>query len=369
MSTLTTTPAVASPALKVTQGRVLRSEFTKFRSLRSTAYTLLTAVALMVGLGAIFSAVTASQYHTFNAAARASFNPVTTSLSGVLFAVVAFGVLGVLVTSGEYSTGMIRAKEPPRGPIPPREDWYDYVAADAMPTIAIIQDIDDRPGFGAFWGEVQTTVHAALGVKGCVTNGSFRDIDMLAPGFQIVGGRVGPSHAHVHMTQMKCDVTIFGMLARHDDVIHADVHGAVVDAVGAEEVGDFVVLRRRPLDLGLILELRGVVDIDLDRQNVADLMRALVLEEGARAVAPQRVRIVARRLRRRHRHLHRLVAGLGLRIVDRRQMRLLADLAEPVDGGAAAHQRRQRERRYELERTRAHDQRMTLGHGTLLRST
>ena len=48
--------------------------------------------------------------------------------------------------------------------------------------IAVIQDVDDRPGFGAFWGEVHTTVHAALGVAGCVTNGSFRDIDMLAPG-------------------------------------------------------------------------------------------------------------------------------------------------------------------------------------------
>jgi regulator of RNase E activity RraA len=97
-----------------------------------------------------------------------------------------------------------------------------------MPTIAVIQDVDDSPGFGAFWGEVQTTVHAALGVAGCVTNGSFRDIDVLAPGFQIVGGRIGPSHAHVHMLQMKCDVNIFGMLAGHDDVIHADAHGAVV---------------------------------------------------------------------------------------------------------------------------------------------
>jgi regulator of RNase E activity RraA len=97
-----------------------------------------------------------------------------------------------------------------------------------MPTIAVIQDVDDRPGFGAFWGEVQTTVHAALGVAGCVTNGSFRDIDMLAPGFQIVGGRIGPSHAHVHMVQFRCEVNIFGMLAGHDDVIHADVHGAVV---------------------------------------------------------------------------------------------------------------------------------------------
>ena len=113
---------------------------------------------------------------------------------------------------GLARTGLIRAKEPPRGPIPPREDWYDYVAADGLPTIAVIQDIDDRPGFGAFWGEVQTTVHAGLGVAGCVTNGSFRDIDMLAPGFQIVGGRIGPSHAHVHMVQMNCDVNIFGML-------------------------------------------------------------------------------------------------------------------------------------------------------------
>ena len=129
---------------------------------------------------------------------------------------------------GLARTGLVRAKEPPRGPIPPREAWYDYVAASDFPTIAVIQDIDDRPGFGAFWGEVQTTIHKALGVSGCVTNGSFRDLDMLAPGFQIIGGRIGPSHAHIHMVQMNCDVNIFGMLARHDDVIHADFHGAVV---------------------------------------------------------------------------------------------------------------------------------------------
>jgi ABC-2 type transport system permease protein len=104
-------PAAAahSSALKVTQARVLVSEFTKFRSLRSTVYTLLTAVVLMIGIGALFSAVTASQYHTFSAADKASFSPASTSLTGVAFAVVAFGVLGVLMISGEYSTGMIRS--------------------------------------------------------------------------------------------------------------------------------------------------------------------------------------------------------------------------------------------------------------------
>jgi regulator of RNase E activity RraA len=129
---------------------------------------------------------------------------------------------------GLARTGLVRAREEPRGPTPPREDWYDYVAAQDFPTIAVIQDIDDRPGYGAFWGEVQTTVHKALGVLGCVTNGSFRDLDMLAPGFQIIGGRIGPSHAHIHMVQMNCDANIFGMLVRHDDVVHADFHGAVV---------------------------------------------------------------------------------------------------------------------------------------------
>jgi ABC-2 type transport system permease protein len=88
---------------------VIRSEWMKVRSLRSTLYTLLAAVALTIGIGALFSAVTASQYHTFSAADKAAFSPVGTSLTGISFAVVAFGVLGVLLMSGEYSTGMIRS--------------------------------------------------------------------------------------------------------------------------------------------------------------------------------------------------------------------------------------------------------------------
>jgi ABC-2 type transport system permease protein len=95
--------------LKVTQRRVVRSEWMKFRSLRSTLYTLLAAVVLTIGIGALFSAVTASQYHTFSAVDKAAFSPISTSLTGISFAVVAFGVLGVLLMSGEYSTGMIRS--------------------------------------------------------------------------------------------------------------------------------------------------------------------------------------------------------------------------------------------------------------------
>jgi regulator of RNase E activity RraA len=155
---------------------------------------------------------------------------------------------------GLARTALIRAKEKPLGPIPARGDWYDYVAADDMPTIAVIQDIDDRPGYGAFWGEVQSVIHKQLGVAGCVTNGSFRDIDMLAPEFQILGGRIGPSHAHVHVTQIKCDVNIFGMFTTHDQVVHADFHGAVAipwDAVRKLPDAIELCMRREKLILDL----------------------------------------------------------------------------------------------------------------------
>ena len=129
---------------------------------------------------------------------------------------------------GLARVGSIRAKEPPRGQVASRLDWFDYVADADLPTVVVLQDLDDRPGYGAWWGEVHTTVHKALGAQGCVTNGSFRDCDMLAPGFQIIGGRIGPSHAHVHMVEFGRPVNVFGMNAIHDDVVHADFHGAVV---------------------------------------------------------------------------------------------------------------------------------------------
>jgi regulator of RNase E activity RraA len=129
---------------------------------------------------------------------------------------------------GLARTGTVRAKEPPRGNVADRMAWYEYVADAAMPAIVVIQDLDDRPGFGAFWGEVHTNLHQKLGALGCVTNGSFRDLEASAKDFQIIGGRVGPSHAYIHVVDFGKPVNVFGMQAAHDDVIHADEHGAVV---------------------------------------------------------------------------------------------------------------------------------------------
>ena len=109
-----------------------------------------------------------------------------------------------------------------------RLDYLDYVAAQPQPGIAVIQDLDDIVGFGAFWGEVQTNIHKALGCLGTITNGSIRDIPQVAPGFQMLAGSIAPSHAFVHVVDFGLNVNIHGMAVRSGELIHADQHGAVV---------------------------------------------------------------------------------------------------------------------------------------------
>ncbi len=109
-----------------------------------------------------------------------------------------------------------------------RAAYYEYVAQGPGPTIAVLQDLDPEPGFGAFWGEVNSNIHKALDCLGAVTNGSFRDLNDLAPGFQILGGQLAPSHAHVHVADFGKQVNVHGMTVSDGDLIHADQHGAVV---------------------------------------------------------------------------------------------------------------------------------------------
>ncbi|MCK9897743.1 ABC transporter permease [Frankia sp. AgB32] len=97
------------PAMRVTQLRVLRSEWTKLTSLRSTVWTLAAALGVTVVLGFILSRVTANDWPNYGAEEMRTFDATATSLSGMYLAQLAIGVLGVLVISGEYATGMIRA--------------------------------------------------------------------------------------------------------------------------------------------------------------------------------------------------------------------------------------------------------------------
>jgi ABC-2 type transport system permease protein len=94
---------------RVTQARVALSEWTKFVSLRSTRWSLGVGLLLTIALPIVFGAVTASHWAHMSAGERAGRNPLDIALAGVNVAQLAIAVLGVLVITGEYSTGMIRS--------------------------------------------------------------------------------------------------------------------------------------------------------------------------------------------------------------------------------------------------------------------
>ena len=94
---------------RLTQLRVAVSEWTKLRSLRSTRWSLLVGTVLAIGLPLIFATVIASRWSHLSPHERADRHPLDVALAGVQIAQLAIGVLGVLVITGEYSTGMIRS--------------------------------------------------------------------------------------------------------------------------------------------------------------------------------------------------------------------------------------------------------------------
>jgi regulator of RNase E activity RraA len=109
-----------------------------------------------------------------------------------------------------------------------RLDYLDYVAAAPNPSWVIVQDLDEPPAHGAYWGEVMGNIHKALDCVGTITNGGIRDIPQIPAGFQMLAGSIAPSHAYVHVVDYGVDVTVHGMAVKSGDLIHADQHGAVV---------------------------------------------------------------------------------------------------------------------------------------------
>jgi ABC-2 type transport system permease protein len=106
---LSATPAVPAyrQAQRVTLPRVMRSEFTKLRSLPSTLWLLLATVVLVAGGGLLAALLQLSSLPRGHAAI-AAFDPTSLSLTGVGLAELTAGALGVLLVTGEYGTGQIK---------------------------------------------------------------------------------------------------------------------------------------------------------------------------------------------------------------------------------------------------------------------
>lgn len=105
----TVTAAVRPVVHPVSLRRAMASEWIKLRSLQSTVITLTVGFVGMAAIGVLVAASIAHQWPTTPAAQRQGFDPVAAALAGASIAQLAVGVLGVLVFTGEYATGMIRS--------------------------------------------------------------------------------------------------------------------------------------------------------------------------------------------------------------------------------------------------------------------
>ncbi|MCP5075756.1 MAG: RraA family protein [Rhodobacteraceae bacterium] len=121
---------------------------------------------------------------------------------------------------------------------PPSEDaatirarrmaYYKAMAEGPQPSVAVVEDLDYPHCIGAYWGEVNTTIHKGFGMSGALTNGVMRDLGDMVQGFPVVAGSIGPSHGFVHVRSVNQPVHIMGVDVRPGDFVHADRHGAVV---------------------------------------------------------------------------------------------------------------------------------------------
>jgi regulator of RNase E activity RraA len=109
-----------------------------------------------------------------------------------------------------------------------RTDWWDYLLTIPAPRVIVIQDMDEKPGFGAFIGEVHSNILVALGCAGVVTNGSVRDlagVERLR--FPLFAGNVAVSHAFAHLVEFGRPVEVGGLTVSPGDLIFGDRHGVL----------------------------------------------------------------------------------------------------------------------------------------------
>ncbi len=129
---------------------------------------------------------------------------------------------------GYAATCRVRSADPPlvgSGYVE-RTDWWKHVEQIPPPRVVVMQDVDQPPGTGAFFGKVHAHVLMALGCVGVITNGGARELPAIeAAGFQIFAGRIAVSRAYVHIVEFGGPAEFDGLTVRPGDLIHGDRHG------------------------------------------------------------------------------------------------------------------------------------------------
>jgi 4-hydroxy-4-methyl-2-oxoglutarate aldolase len=129
---------------------------------------------------------------------------------------------------GYAVTGRIRTASPPMSGrcYYDRMDFWNYVDTLPQPRVLVLEDVDHRPGLGAFVGEIHANIGLALKCVGYVTNGAVRDLaPVKALGFQLFSGSTSVSHAYAHLVDFGEPVSLGGLKISPGDLIQGDCNG------------------------------------------------------------------------------------------------------------------------------------------------
>jgi regulator of RNase E activity RraA len=180
-----------------------------------------------------------------------------------------FPELGVMV--GHAATATIRARGRGEGETDHAPLWA-LVRSLPEPRVVVIQDLDEPPAHGAFWGEVQSSIFKALGCAGTVTDGCVRDLkEVREMGFHFFARGVGVSHAYVRLESVGGPVEVCGLTVRPGDLLHADQHGVLLIpteiAAGLPAAADRIIEREQEF-------IRWVRSAEFDPDRLAEMRRA-----------------------------------------------------------------------------------------------
>jgi 4-hydroxy-4-methyl-2-oxoglutarate aldolase len=128
---------------------------------------------------------------------------------------------------GYAATARLRSGEPPiTGSYHDRTDWWNSILQVPAPRIAVLQDLDEPPGVGAFLGDMNAAILRALGCVGYVTNGAVRELPRVRDmGLHLFAGNVAVSHAYAHIFDFGSPVNVGGLEVHPGDLLHGDRHG------------------------------------------------------------------------------------------------------------------------------------------------
>jgi 4-hydroxy-4-methyl-2-oxoglutarate aldolase len=160
---------------------------------------------------------------------------------------------------GYAATARIRSADPPMERhgyfYYDRADWWNHIRTVPEPRVVVIEDLDERPGLGAFVGAVHAQILQAMGCVALVTNGAVRDLPEIRPsGFQLFASNVAVSHAYAHVFDFGGKVRVGGLEVSPGDLVQGDLHGVqtipleIADQVPAA-AREILKRRKRLIDL------------------------------------------------------------------------------------------------------------------------